>query len=34
LVDIEWLDGNLTTFLNVVIKKESNFDNEFVKNLL
>jgi hypothetical protein len=34
LIDIEWIDGQLPTFLNIVTKTESNFDNEFVKNLI
>ena len=34
VLEIEWLEKNSATFLDVVIKEESSFDSELVQNLL
>ncbi len=34
VLEIEWLEHQIAAFLSVVIKDDSNFDNELVKNLL
>ena len=34
MLEIEWLEHQIAAFLSVVIKDDSYFDNELVKNLL
>ena len=34
ILDIEWLEQNIATFLKVVIKDDSIFDSELVQSLL